>query len=126
MRAKPGARRRPARKKILVVDDHPILREGLLQLINREPDLMACGEAENAHQALDAINQLEPDLVLVDITMPGKGGLELVKDLRAMHPEIPVLVLSMHDESLYAERVLRAGARGYIMKRERPEKLLEA
>jgi len=116
----------PARKRILVVDDHPILREGLLQSINRESDLMVCGEAENAHQALGAISKLKPDLVLVDITLPEKSGFELVKDIQALHPGVPVLVLSMHDESLYAERVLRAGARGYIMKHERPEKLLEA
>ena len=114
------------RKRILVVDDHPILREGLLQSINREPDLMVCGEAEDAHQTLEAISKLKPDLVLVDIGLPGKSGFELVKDVRIAHPELPVLVLSMHDESLYAERVLRAGARGYIMKQERPGKLIEA
>ena len=114
------------RKRILVVDDHPILREGLLQSINRESDLMVCGEAENAHQALVAISKLKPDLVLVDIGLPGKSGFELVKDVRTVHPEVPVLVLSMHDESLYAERVLRAGARGYVMKHEPPGKLIEA
>ena len=114
------------RKRILVVDDHPILREGLLQSINREPDLVVCGEAEDAHQTLEAISKLKPDLVLVDIGLPGKSGFELVKDVRIAHPELPVLVLSMHDESLYAERVLRAGARGYIMKQERPGKLIEA
>jgi len=116
----------PARKRILVVDDHPIFREGLLQSIHRQPDLMVCGEAENASQALGAMSKLKPDLVLVDITLPEKSGFELVKDIQALHPGVPVLVLSMHDESLYAERVLRAGARGYIMKHERPEKLLEA
>jgi len=114
------------RKRILVVDDHPILREGLLQSINREPDLMVCGEAEDAHQTLETIRKLKPDLVLVDIGLPGKSGFELVKDVRMAHPELLVLVLSMHDESLYAERVLRAGARGYIMKQERPGKLIEA
>jgi DNA-binding NarL/FixJ family response regulator len=87
---------------------------------------MVCGEAENAYQALGAISKLKPDLVLVDIGLPGKSGFELVKDIRTVHPEVPVLVLSMHDESLYAERVLRAGARGYIMKHERPGKLIEA
>jgi DNA-binding NarL/FixJ family response regulator len=126
MNIKRAARRGPAQKKILVVDDHPILREGLLQSINRQPDLAVCGEAENAAQALGAISKLKPDLVLVDISMPGKSGFELVKDLQTIHPELAVLVLSMHDESLYAERVLRAGARGYIMKHERPKKLLEA
>ncbi len=126
MNTKRAARRGPAPKRILVVDDHPILREGLLQSINRQPDLAVCGEAENASQALGAISKLRPDLVLVDISMPGKSGFELVKDLQTIHPELAVLVLSMHDESLYAERVLRAGARGYIMKHERPKKLLEA
>jgi DNA-binding NarL/FixJ family response regulator len=121
-----GSKRGRARKRILLVDDHPILREGLLQSINRESDLMVCGEAENAHQALGAISKLKPDLVLVDIGLPGKSGFELVKDIRTVHPEVPVLVFSMHDESLYAERVLRAGARGYIMKQERPGKLIEA
>ena len=126
MNVKQDKERGPARKRILVVDDHPILREGLLQSINRESDLMVCGEAENAHQALVAISKLKPDLVLVDIGLPGKSGFELVKDIRTVHPDVPVLVLSMHDESLYAERVLRAGARGYIMKHERPGKLIEA
>jgi len=115
-----------ARKRILVVDDHPIFREGLLQSINRQSDLMVCGEAANADQALGAISKLKPDLLLVDIGLPGKSGFELVKDVRTVHPEIPVLVLSMHDESLYAERVLRAGARGYVMKHEPPGKLIEA
>ncbi len=126
MNVKRDTHRGLARRRILVVDDHPILREGLLQSINRERDLMVCGEAENAHQALGAISKLKPDLVLVDIGLPGKSGFELVKDVRTVHPEVPVLVLSMHDESLYAERVLRAGARGYIMKHERPAKLIEA
>ena len=126
MNVKQDTKRGPARKRILVVDDHPILREGLLQSINRESDLMVCGEAENAHQALGVIGKLKPDLVLVDIGLPGKSGFELVKDIRTVHPDVPVLVLSMHDESLYAERVLRAGARGYIMKHERPGKLIEA
>src|ERR1044071_4660315 len=111
MTVKHVSKRGRTRKRILLVDDHPILREGLLQSINREPDLLVCGEAENAHQALSAISRLKPDLVLVDIGLPGKSGFELVKDIRTVHPEVPVLVFSMHDESLYAERVLRAGAR---------------
>jgi DNA-binding NarL/FixJ family response regulator len=126
MSTKRAAQSSPGRKRILVVDDHPILREGLFQSINRQPDMMVCGDAENAAQALGAIGRLKPDLVLVDISLPGKGGFELVKDIRALHPDLPVLVLSMHDEALYAERVLRAGAQGYIMKHERPKKLLEA
>jgi len=126
MNAKRDAATTVARKRILVVDDHPIFREGLLQSINRQPDLMICGEAENANQALGLMNSVKPDLVLVDISMPGKSGFELVRDIQAIHPEVGVLVLSMHDESLYAERVLRAGARGYVMKHERPEQLLDA
>lgn len=116
----------PTKKRILVVDDHPITRQGLALLIRAEADLMVCGEAENAQQALAALNPPLPDLILTDITMPGKSGLELIKDIRVLHPNIPVLVMSMHDESLYAERVLRAGANGYIMKSEGGSKVLEA
>ena len=115
-----------ARKRILIVDDHPITRYGLTQLINHEPDLLVCGDAESAQQALTAIKIAQPDLVLADITMPGRSGLEFVKDMQAQYPHVPVLVMSMHDESIYAERVLRAGGRGYIMKNEGGEKLLEA
>jgi DNA-binding NarL/FixJ family response regulator len=111
---------------ILIVDDHPIFREGLTQSINRQPDLMVCGEAENAPQALAAVTQHKPDLVIVDITLPGKSGLELIKDLHAIHPDLPLLAVSMHDESLYAARILRAGARGYVMKQETPQTLLHA
>jgi DNA-binding NarL/FixJ family response regulator len=110
-----------ARKNIVIVDDHPTTREGLRAVINREPDLMVCGEAENARQAMDAVQKLAPDLVLLDITMPGKGGL-----FKALHPQLAVLVVSMHDESLYAERMLRAGAGGYINKQEPPEELVRA
>ncbi len=115
-----------ARKRILLVDDHPLMREGLRGTINREPDLMVCGEAENAHQALEAFQRLAPDLALVDITLPGKSGLELVKDLKAVRPRLVILAISMHDESLYAERMLRAGARGYITKQQPPEELIKA
>ncbi len=114
------------RRRILVVDDHPMTRHGVTQLINREPDLKVCGEAATAHQALAAIPATRPDLVLADITMPGKSGLEFIKDLQALHPELAVLVMSMHEENIYAERVLRAGGRGYIMKSEGGEKLLAA
>ena len=116
----------PAKKKVLVVDDHPMMRQGLTQLINFEPDLIVCGEAENAHQALAAVGTLKPDLVLADITMPGKNGLEFIKDVHAMYPGTAVLAVSMHDESIYAERVLRAGGRGYIMKQEGGKKLMHA
>jgi DNA-binding NarL/FixJ family response regulator len=122
----PVAIRTTARKKILIVDDHPMMREGLRGTINREPDLVVCGEAANANQALDAVPKLAPDLVLVDITMPGKSGLELVKDLKALHPNLAILGISMHEETLYAERMLRAGAGGYITKQKPPEELVKA
>jgi DNA-binding NarL/FixJ family response regulator len=112
--------------KILIVDDHPMMRQGLGLLIENEPDLAVCGEAERAHEALDAVQKLQPDLVLVDITLPDKSGLELIKDIVAMYPGLPALVISMHDETLYAERVLRAGGRGYIMKQEGGKKLVQA
>jgi DNA-binding NarL/FixJ family response regulator len=112
--------------RILIVDDHPMTRAGLVHVINHQPDLMVCGEAESAAQALDILDSSRPDLLLIDITLPGKSGLELIKDVKAMQPELPMLVVSMHDESLYADRVLRAGARGYITKHEGGEKLLEA
>ena len=114
------------RKNIVIVDDHPTTREGLRSVINREPDLMVCGEAANAKQAMDAVEKLAPDLLLLDITMPGKSGLELVKDLKTLHPQLAILTVSMHDESLYAERVLRAGAGGYISKQQPPEELVRA
>jgi DNA-binding NarL/FixJ family response regulator len=114
------------RRTILIVDDHPIFREGLTQSINRQPNLTVCGEAENAAQALQVVAKHRPDLVITDITLPGKSGLELIKDLHAADPELPLLAVSMHDESLYAARILRAGARGYVMKQETPQTLLEA
>ena len=110
----------------MVVDDHPMTRNGIADWIRREQDLSVCAEAQNAEQALDAVSKSKPDLVLTDITLPGKSGLELIKDLRAMQPDLPVLVVSMHDECLYAERVLRAGARGYIMKHESGDDIMRA
>jgi DNA-binding NarL/FixJ family response regulator len=115
-----------APKKVFVVEDHPIFREGLVQMINGEGDLIVCGEAGDAEQALEAIARLKPDLVLVDISLPGKSGLELIKDLRARNGGVKLLVLSMHDEALYADRVLRAGADGYVMKQEDPEEVVHA
>jgi len=112
--------------KILIVDDHPMMREGLKGVIEHELDMRVCGVAANASQAIDAVPVLAPDLALVDITLPGKSGLELVKDLKAMHPDLAVLAISMHDESLYAERMLRAGANGYITKQQPPEELVKA
>jgi DNA-binding NarL/FixJ family response regulator len=115
-----------ARRKILIVDDHPMTRYGLSQLIRHQPDLEVQGEMANAQEALFALKPPLPSLILTDITMPGKSGLEFIKDMRALHPSVMVLVMSMHDESVFAERVLRAGARGYIMKSEGGEKLLQA
>jgi DNA-binding NarL/FixJ family response regulator len=114
------------KKRIFIVDDHPLMRQGLAQLIGLEPDLDVCGEAENAERALDTIGACKPDLVLADISLPGKNGLELIKDFQAFQPGLAVLVISMHDESLYAERVLRAGGRGYIMKLAGGKKLMQA
>ena len=114
------------RKRIFIVDDHPLVREGLAQRIHRHPDYMVCGEADNARQALTGIARLAPDLVIADINLPGPDGLELIKNLQAQRPELPILVLSMHDESLFAERVLRAGARGYVSKQAGGQKLMEA
>ncbi len=108
----------PQFKKILLVDDHPLMRRGQADLLSREQDLMVCGEAGTAREAMEAIAKLKPDLVLVDMTLPDKDGLELIKDIQALHPGLPVLAMSMQDESLYAARVLRAGGRGYVMKGE--------
>ena len=113
------------KKRILVVDDHPMMRDGLRQLIAGEPDLEICGEADDANAALQEAENLKPDLAIVDITLRSSNGLDLIKDLRIRSPRTAVLVLSMHDESLYAERVLRAGGRGYIMKQEGGTKILE-
>jgi len=115
-----------ARKRILIVDDHAVLREGLATQINREADLEVCGEAVNARDALSAAELLRPDLVLADINLPGRNGLELIRDLHAVRPGLPVLVLSMHDEALFAERVLRAGGRGYVSKQQSGRALIAA
>jgi DNA-binding NarL/FixJ family response regulator len=116
----------PLKKRVLIVDDHPIFRAGLIGLVNIEKDLTVCGEAQDAVQAMTALEKLQPDLILLDMSLPGKSGLELLKDVRAMSPQTPVLIISMHDETLYAERVIRAGGRGYIMKQEGPEKIIHA
>ena len=115
-----------AAKRILLIDDHPIMRHGLAQLIRAAEELEVCGEAGSAREGLERALALKPDVVIVDLTLPDKSGLELLKDIHAMLPGMQCLVLSMHDESLYAERVLRSGARGYIMKETAAENLISA
>lgn len=109
------------RSRVLIVDDHPLFREGLRQLIDREPGLNVCGEAADAEEAMRLVKETRPDLVIVDISLGGTSGIDLIKTLKAEDPELPFLVVTMHDESLYAERALRAGAMGYIMKHEPPK-----
>jgi DNA-binding NarL/FixJ family response regulator len=113
-------------KKVFIVEDHPVFREGLAHLIDEEKDLRFCGAAGDAFAARREIARLKPDLVLVDISLPGKSGLELIKELRAADRKLKLLVVSMHDEALYANRVLRLGADGYIMKQEDPEEIVRA
>jgi len=112
--------------RVLLVDDHPIVRQGLALLIDREADLSVCGEADGAHSAFHAMETLRPDIVLLDISLNGPDGLEVLKEIRMKSGSLPVLILSMHDESIYAERAMRAGANGYIMKQEATEKVLIA
>jgi DNA-binding NarL/FixJ family response regulator len=114
------------KRKIFIVDDHPLVREWLTNLINQNDDLRVCGEAATAAEALQAIAASKPEVAIVDIALRDSSGIELIKDLKKFHPNLIVLVLSMHDEGLYAERALRAGARGYIMKRETTKKVIEA
>ncbi len=116
------------KKTVFIVDDHPLLRQGLALLINREEDLAVCGEAEEAQAAMQAIShtQSQPDVLIVDISLNGPDGLDLLKSIRGLYPDLPVLILSMHDEATYAERALRARANGYIMKQEATEKVLVA
>ena len=115
-----------SKRTVFVIDDHPIVREGLTQLINREPDLTVCGTAEDIYEALKAMQTLKPDIALADISLKGSDGIELIKNLKIRMPALPVLVLSIHDESIYAPRALRAGARGFIMKQEATENVLLA
>ncbi|MDE2447364.1 MAG: response regulator transcription factor [Gammaproteobacteria bacterium] len=114
------------RERIFLVDDHPLVREWLTQLINQQPDLMVCGEAESAPAALEALAATRVDLAIVDLGLKDSAGLELIKSLQNLDQAPPVLVLSMHDEALYAERAFRAGARGYVNKRESAQKVVEA
>jgi DNA-binding NarL/FixJ family response regulator len=115
----------PCKRRVLLVDDHPMTREGLAAIINRQDDLEVCGEASTPAEAMTALSNLKPDLLVTDMTMPGRSGVEFIKDVHAMLSDLPVLVLSMHDEMLFAERVLRAGARGYLMKDAGSAKVLE-
>ena len=115
-----------SRKKVFLVDDHPLVREWLTALINQQPDLVVCGEAESRQQAVPAILAYKPDVAIVDLTLKDSSGLELIKDIGRICPGVAVLVLSMHEETHYAERALRAGAKGYIMKRETTKKVIAA
>jgi DNA-binding NarL/FixJ family response regulator len=117
---------RNAKARLLIVDDHPIVRQGLAQLIDRQSDLCVESEAEAAEEGLQMIRDGAFDMVIVDLSLRGLSGLELIKQIKTEFPELPVLVLSMHDELFYAERALRAGAKGYIMKQEAIEKVIEA
>ncbi|TVR53083.1 MAG: DNA-binding response regulator [Puniceicoccaceae bacterium] len=118
----------PAHKpvRVFLVDDHPLVRQGLAQVVNSEEGLTVCGEAEDAREALKAVSTLKPDLVIVDISLRGNNGLDLIKNVKALEPDMPILVFSMHDECVYAQRALRAGARAYVMKQESAEKILLA
>jgi DNA-binding NarL/FixJ family response regulator len=116
----------PEAKRIVIVDDHPLFRKGLEQLIHSEDGFAVCGEANNAPEAMDVIRKLDPDLAIVDLSLPGANGIELIKNIRAEFSKLPILVLSMHDESLYALRALRAGAEGYVMKHEAMANVIQA
>lgn len=126
----PSKQPKPEPKKgkaqILLVDDHAVVRFGIAQLINRQSDMMVCGEEEDASRALTAIAGLKPDLVIADISLKESSGLELMRNIKAQYPGLPVLVVSVHDESIYAEIAFRAGALGYLMKQEALEKILTA
>jgi len=115
-----------AKHRIFLVDDHPLVREGLTNLINRQDDLIVCGEAEDSSEAIGGIARSRPDVAVIDISLKNESGLELVKNLGSQFPLVALIVLSMHDEALYAERALRAGARGYVMKRETTKSVLTA
>jgi DNA-binding NarL/FixJ family response regulator len=126
MKLKEPASTAKVKNHIFIVEDHPMTRRGLVDLLGQEEDMEVCGEAEGAVQALESIKTLKPDLALVDITLPRRSGLVLLKDIRLWAPDVYVIVLSMHDEVLYAKRVLHAGGHGYIMKNEGGERLLQA
>jgi len=117
---------RKNKPKILIVDDHPIVRHGLGRLINQENDLLVCAEAENAAKALEVLENRPVDLAVVDISMKGKTGIQLTEKIKQQFPNLPVLILSMHDELTYARRALRAGAKGYVVKHEAAEEIVTA
>jgi DNA-binding NarL/FixJ family response regulator len=119
-------REKMATTRIVIVEDHPVFRTGLKELIETEKDLLVCGEADTINKAMKVVEATQPDLVIIDITLKGRNGIELIKELHRDSPQLPLLVLSMHDESLYAERAFRAGASGYIMKEETSESIVEA
>ena len=112
--------------RVFIVDDHPLVRQGLAQIIGSQEDLEVCGEAEDSSSAMRGIDSAKPDVIIVDISLQGNNGLELIKNVKAIHERIPILVFSMHDESIYAQRALRAGAKAYVMKKESSEKIVEA
>src|SRR5947207_1136236 len=116
----------PDAKRIVIVDDHPLFRKGLQEMIHSDGTFAVCGEAGNAAEAMDGVRKLHPDLVIVDLSLPGANGIELIKNIRAEFPKLPILVLSMHEESLYALRALRAGAEGYVMKHEAMANVIQA
>jgi DNA-binding NarL/FixJ family response regulator len=131
MKRKAAARRngnnqQGAKRRVLIVDDHPLMRQGLAQLINQQTDLAVCGEAEDVPGAIQQTADLKPDVVIVDLSLKGSDGIELISNLHSQHAQLPLLVLSMHDETLYAERALKAGAWGYIMKQEATNQVLNA
>ena len=126
MVAKKQKKAEGSKSKILIVDDHPMIRDGLVRLVDDEPNLVICGQADDVPEALKAISETRPDIVIVDISLKSSNGIDLIKTIKVQYPILPVLVLSMHNEALYAERALRAGAMGYIMKQEASENLLIA
>jgi DNA-binding NarL/FixJ family response regulator len=119
-------KKRSRKMRVLIVDDHPVIRQGLAQMIGHEDDLEVCGQAEDMNSALEAMEKLKPDMAVIDISLKGTSGIELIKAVKIRHPAVKMLSLSMHDEALYAERCLKAGAGGYIMKHEPPEKIINA
>lgn len=112
--------------RIYIVDDHPLVRHGLSQIVANEADMEICGEAEDSPAAIRGVGEANPDAIIVDISLKGANGLELIKNLKAIHDDIPILVFSMHDETIYAQRALRAGAKAYVMKKESPSKVIDA